>query len=117
MPDTLSLNCNCDMQQNILYRGTTPIFNFAVDLDTSLLNLEQTHIVFTSGSGVADKVGSDITIGENLMTCSLLQEETLSFTGTRVNIQILVTMSNGQKAASTIMYLPVFDTLVEGAGW
>lgn len=117
MLDTLSLNCNCSMQQTILYKGTTPIFNFTVELDTSLLNLEETHIVFTSGNGVVDKTNTDITVGENLMTCSLLQADTLSFTGSQVNIQILGTMSSGQKVASTIMCLPISDTLMEGVGW
>ena len=115
MSTTLSLTC--ETQQNILYKGTTPIFNFTVELDTSLLNLEETHIVFTSGSGVVDKTNTDITIGTNLMTCNLLQEDTLSFTGSRVNIQILGTMNNGQKVASTIMCLPISDTLMEGVGW
>lgn len=115
MGNTLSLNCN--VQQEILYKGTTPIFNFSVCLDTSLLNLEETHIVFTSGSGVVDKTNTDITIGTNLMSCSLLQSDTLSFTGSQVNIQILGTMSNGQKVASVIMTMPISDTLYEGVGW
>lgn len=112
-----SLNLQCNTQQEILYKGTTPTFNFSVCLDTSLLNLEETHIVFTSGTGVIDKTNTDITIGTNLMSCSLLQEDTLSFTGSQVNIQILATMNNGQKVASIIMVMPVRNTLYEGVGW
>lgn len=112
-----SLTLQCNMQQEILYKGTTPTFNFSVCLDTSLLNLEETHIVFTSGSGVIDKTNEDIIVGTNLMSCSLLQEDTLSFTGSQVNIQILGTMNNGQKVASVIMTMPVQNTLYEGVGW
>ena len=115
--NNLSLNCDCDTLQNILYKGTTPIFNFTVSLDISLLILEQTHIVFTSGSGVVDKTNTDIMTSNNLMSCSLTQEDTLSFTGTQVNIQILCTLNNGQKVASNIMCVPINDTLMEGSGW
>lgn len=115
MADSLTLQC--DVQQEILYKGTTPTFNFSVCLDTSLLNLEETHIVFTSGSGVVDKNNTDITISTNLMSCNLSQNDTLSFTGNQVNIQILATMSNGQKIASIIMTMPIFDTLYEGVEW
>lgn len=115
MADSLTLQCN--MQQEILYKGTTPTFNFSVCLDTSLLNLEETHIVFTSGSGVVDKTNTDITVETNLMSCSLSQNDTLSFTGSQVNIQILGTMNNGQKVASVIMVMPVCNTLYEGVGW
>ena len=115
MADSLTVDCN--VQQEILYKGTTPTFNFSVCLDTTLLNLEETHIVFTSGAGVVDKSNTDITVSTNMMSCSLLQADTLSFTGSIVNIQILGTMSNGQKVASVIMTMPVSDTLYEGVGW
>lgn len=115
MNDLTTLNCN--IEQDILYKGTTPTFNFSVCLDTSLLNLTETHIVFTSGSGLVDKSGTEIIVGENSMSCSLLQSDTLSFTGTQVNIQILCTMNNGQKVASVIMTMPISDTLYEGAEW
>lgn len=115
MTNTLSINCS--NHNNVLFKGTTPIFNFTVELDTTLLNLEETHIVFTSGSGVIDKTNTDITVSTNLMTCNLTQEDTITFTGTQVNIQILGTMSNGQKVASNIMCLPVYDTLIEGDLW
>lgn len=115
MADSLTLNCN--IQQEALYRGTTPSFNFSVCLDTSLLNLAETHIVFTSGSGIVDKNNTDITIATGSMSCNLLQEDTMSFTGSQVNIQILATMSNGQKVASNIMTMPVLNTLYEGEEW
>ena len=112
-----SLNMQCNTQQEILYKGTTPNYNFSVCLDTSLLNLEEPHIVFTSGSGIVDKTNTDITVSTNLMSCSLLQDDTMSFTGNQVNIQILATMSNGQKVASIIMKMPVANTLYEGTEW
>ena len=108
---------NCNKELNIIFKGTTPTFNFDVCLDTSLIDKENTHIVFTSGRGMVDKSGSDIIIYENFMSCSLTQEETMSFTGTQVNIQILVTMKNGEKPASLIMTIPVSSTLKGANVW
>lgn len=66
---------------------------------------------------MVDKTNTDIIISTNLMSCSLLQTDTMSFTGSQVNIQILATMSNGQKVASVIMKMPVANTLYEGTEW
>lgn len=113
------MNCslNCNEELNIIYKGTTPTFNFSVCLDTTLIDLDNTHIVFTSGSGKADKSGSDIIVGDDSLSCSLTAEDTLAFNGTKCFIQILATMQNGQKPASAIMSIPVSSTLRGGVGW
>lgn len=109
---------NCEQQSNVLYRGTTPIFNFNVCVDTTLIDLENTHIIFASGEGIVDKSGvGNIVLGDGTMGVSLSKADTLSFTGTQVNIQILVTMQNGQKPVSDIMVLPVADSLRGDTGW
>lgn len=111
----------CDLNYNkeldVIFKGTTPTFNFNVCLDTSLVDIENTHIIFTSGRAIVDKSGNDIIIGDGIMSCSLTQEETLSFTGSQVNIQILVSMDSGQKPASSIMTIPVSSTLKGDVGW
>ena len=113
----IACDLNCNKELNIIFKGTTPTFNFNVCLDTSLVDIENTHIVFTSGRAIVDKSGDDIIIGDGVMSCSLTQEETMSFTGSQVNIQILVSMSNGQKPASLIMTIPVSSTLKGDNVW
>ena len=115
----MATTCNLeyDKELNVIFKGTTPIFNFNVCLDTSLVDVENTHVIFTSGRAIVDKSGDDIIIGDGIMSCSLTQEETLSFTGSQANIQILVSMSNGQKPASLIMTIPVSSTLKGDNAW
>lgn len=110
------MDCNCE-ELNLIYKGTTPTFNFNVCLDTSLVDLDKTHIVFTSGPTIVDKSGDEIVVSDGVLSCELKQEETLSFKGTEVNIQILVTMNNGQKPASLIMTVPVSSTLKGNEIW
>ena len=81
MAITCDLDCNKEL--DVIFKGTTPTFNFNVCLDTSLVDIENTHIVFTSGRAVVDKSGDDIIIGEGVMSCSLTQAETMSFTGSQ----------------------------------
>ena len=108
---------NCDKELDMVFRGTTPTFNFSVCLDTSLVDLENTHIVFTSGPGLVDKSGDDITISDQTLSCTLTQDDTMSFKGRQVNIQILVSMTSGQKPASSIMTIPVSSTLKGDKTW
>ena len=115
MAITCDLDCNKEL--NVIFKGTTPTFNFNVCLDTSLVDIENTHVIFTSGRAIVDKSGNDIIIGDGVMSCSLTQEETLSFTGSQANIQILVSMDSGQKPASSIMTIPVSSTLKGDVGW
>ena len=115
MAVTCDLDCNKEL--NVIFKGTTPMFNFSVCLYTSLVDIENTHVIFTSGRTIVDKSGDDIIIGDGIMSCSLTQEETLSFTGSQVNIQILVSMDSGQKPASLIMTIPVSSTLKGDNAW
>ena len=114
----IACDLDCNTELNVIFKGTTPTFNFNVCLDTSLVDIENTHVIFTSGRVIVDKSGTDdIIIGDGVMSCSLTQEETMSFTGSQVNIQILVSMSNGQKPASLIMTIPVSSTLKGDNAW
>lgn len=115
MAVTCDLDCSKDL--DIVFRGTTPKFNFNVCLDTDIIDLDNSHIMFTSGSGKVDKSGLDITIEQGALSCSLTQEETMSFTGGQVNIQILITTKNGQKPVSTIWAIPVSSTLRGDDKW
>ena len=108
---------NCNEELNLIFKGSTPTFNFNVCLETENIDIEHTHIVFASGPTVIDKKGQDIEVKEGILTCSLTQEETLSFKGNQVNIQVLATMQNGYKPASLIMNVPVSSTLLGDVGW
>ena len=115
----MAITCDLDYGEelDVIYKGTTPSFSFNVTLDTSIIDKENTHIVFTSGSAIVDKKGDDILVEDGCMSCSLTQEDTLSFNGNQVNIQILVSMDSGQKPASSIMTIPVSSALKGDVGW
>lgn len=113
----ITCELDCNKQLDVIYRGSTPVFNFNVCLDTNLVDLANTHIMFVSGTGKIDKSGTDILINDGIMSCSLTQEETMSFTTNQVNIQILVTMKSGQKPVSIIEHRPVASTLRGDAIW
>ena len=51
----ITCDLDCDKEINVIFKGTTPIFNFNVCLDTSLVDVENTHIMFTSGRTIVDK--------------------------------------------------------------
>lgn len=106
----------CDKQQNIIFQGTTPTFNFNVDIDTSNLDLANTHIMFTSGAGEVDKYGDDIFKGKQSLSCTLTQDDTMMFKGNTINIQILATFDNGTKAASVIKSIPT-SAVLGGEAW
>lgn len=110
-------NLDCNQELNLIFKGSTPIFNFNVCLETDDIDLENTHIVFTSGPTVIDKFGDDIEINDGMLTCSLTTEDTMSLKANQVNIQVLATMKNGQKPASIIMTVPVSSTLLGGDTW
>lgn len=114
---SLCKSVQCSEELDLIYRGSTPEFSFDVCLDTSLVDKDNTHIVFTSGSGVVDKTGDDITYGEGTMSVLLNSDDTLSFTGSQVNIQILITTKNGQKPVSIIWAIPVSNTLRGDDKW
>lgn len=106
MAVTCNLDCSKDL--DIVFRGATPKFSFNVCLNTDIIDLDNSHIMFTSGAGKVDKSGVDIVVEQQgVLSCSLTQEETMSFTASQVNIQILVSMNNGQKPASLIMTIPL----------
>lgn len=107
---------SCDKQQDIIFQGTTPTFNFNVDIDTSNLDLSNTHIMFTSGAGQVDKFGNDITVAENLLSCTLSQNDTMMFNANIINAQILATFSDGSKAASIIRTIPT-SAVLGGDAW
>lgn len=116
----LAVTCNldCSKDLDIVFRGATPKFNFNVCLDTDIIDLDNSHIMFTSGAGKVDKSGTDIVVEQQgVLSCSLTQEETMSFTANQVNIQILITTKNGQKPVSIIWAIPVSNTLRGDDKW
>ena len=44
----IACDLNCNKELNVIFKGTTHTFNFNVCLDTSLVDIENTHIIFTS---------------------------------------------------------------------
>lgn len=112
-----SCNLHCTHNMDLIWRGSTPTFFFNICLDTEIIDYEHTHIVFVSGPTLVDKQGNDIVVNEGQLACTLTQDETMSFKGSQVNIQILATTLNGEKPVSIIMTVPISSTLKGGDVW
>lgn len=106
------MTASCYSPYDIIYKGTTPTFNFNMKcVDVGTINLAETHIIFVSGTGMIDKVGDDIKITDNTLSCELTQGDTTMFMSNVINIQILVTFKDGAKAASVIKTIPTSAVL------
>lgn len=108
-----SLTCGdgkLDMVPCIL-PGTTPTLAFALDFDTSSIDLDKTHIIFVCDKIKIDKNGANLTLGDNYIKTMLLEEETNSFDNPQLNMQIVITFNNGKIAKSNIMYARVGKVL------
>lgn len=82
-------------------RGTTPTNVFEVNADlrgaTVYVSYEQ------DGKVVVEKTGSDLTVDETSVSCTLTQEETLRFHSGKVAIQIRYVTDLGAADASNII--------------
>lgn len=96
-------------------RGTTPTICYNIPIDTSLIDVS--YITFSqAGQEVFTKELDDCNIGENSLTVTLTQEETLrlSCNGKRVEMQIRLRLNDGTALASNIMTIEVEKTLLDG---
>lgn len=96
-------------------RGTTPTICYNIPIDTSLIDVS--YITFSqAGEEVFTKELHDCNLGENSLTVTLTQEETLklSCNGKRVEMQIRLRLNDGTALASNIMTVEVEKTLLDG---
>ena len=62
----------------IITPGTTPMHTFSISIDSELL--KKVRVIYTQRrSSVVRKEGSEVEIGEGMITVKLTQEETLRF--------------------------------------
>lgn len=91
--------------------GTTPTLAFTIDFDTSLIDLDNTHIIFSCGETRMDKSGAEISLGDNYIRVGLSEDETNGFKAPQLNMQLVIAFSNGKIAKSNIMYAVVGKVL------
>lgn len=93
-------------------RGTTPIYNFAINVD---LTQATVFVTFTQKTVVVEKTGEALTISPYNIAVQLTQEDTLSFTaGKPVKCQIRYITADGYADASDIYEMEVTDVLKDG---
>ena len=93
-------------------RGTTPSFNFAINVD---LTDATVYVTFTQKATVIEKTGDDLTVSPYNIEVQLTQEDTLSFVaGKPVRAQIRYITEDGYADASDIYELDVEDVLKDG---
>ena len=93
-------------------RGTTPVFNFAINVD---LTDATVYVTFTQKTTVIEKTGDDLTVSPYNIEVQLTQEDTLGFAaGKPVRAQIRYVTENGYADASDIYELDVEEILKDG---
>ena len=99
-----------------MIRGTTPILEFTLPFDCSLLT--EIYITFAQyGTTVLEKSMADCTCSGTLITLSLSQEDTLKMKQDRMaiaEVQLRVRTKDGSALASNIMQIRVDRILKEG---
>ena len=92
-------------------RGTTPTNTFEVDRDLTGATIYITYS--QDGKVIFEKTGSDLTVTEDKITCTLSQEDTLALKSGRVEIQIRYIQA-GVADASDIIDTSVGRILKDG---
>ena len=93
-------------------RGTTPIYNFAINVD---LTEATVFVTFTQKSTVVEKTGDALVVSPYNIEVQLTQEDTLSFVaGKTVKAQIRYVTADGYADASDIYEMEVTDILKDG---
>lgn len=93
-------------------RGTTPIYNFAINVD---LTEATVFVTFTQKTVVVEKTGNALVVSPYNIEVQLTQEDTLSFVaGKPVKVQIRYVTSDGYADASDIYEMDVSDVLKDG---
>lgn len=97
-----------------MYRGTTPTNTFRTG-DIDLSTADVVYITYKQrGKVVVEKTKTDCTFGENSVSVTLTQEDTLKFTENDVLIQIRARFAGGRAIASNIIETPAMAILKEG---
>lgn len=103
----------------VVSKGTTPNFIFQLKIGTNTIDASNSYVVFKSGTTEVQKTGTDLSLDNTKMqvACSLTQGESLLFNGSKLNIQLFITMNGDQKLCSRVFQIPCFDTLKGDAQW
>lgn len=104
------------MNNDILYRGTTPTHSFTLPDELNGVELAALYITYRQvGDTVLEKALSDVSVESGVVTVQLTQEDTLSFRpGSVVQIQIRLRTAAGNAMASDIIKVDVGHVLKDG---
>ena len=94
-------------------RGTTPTFKIKID-GIRIDELKSIYVTFKQYNTEITKRKEDVEIEENTISVKMSQEETLSFTNGRVNVQIRGLTDMGIAIGSNIYSVQVEDILKDG---
>lgn len=100
----------------MIHRGTTPTIKYTFS-SVLVSDIAECYLtVAQDGKTLFEKELSDATIGEDYLSWTLTQEETLQFKiGGRVQMQIRYKLNDGSAYASKIVEDSVYKVLKEGA--
>ena len=95
-------------------RGTTPTYPIQMHLGFDLSLLEHFYITFRQGKKLVSKKFSPEDVKDNIVDCSLTQEDTLKFSVGECKVQVRGRLVDGTVFATDIGIEPVRETLLEG---
>ncbi len=98
-----------------MFRGTTPTLIIRLNTEVDLATCKQIWVTFDNAGKVLTKTKEDIVIEPGgRMQVSLTQDETLSFTGSSIDIQVRLLTDTDSALATPIKKLPVSRVLEGG---
>ena len=92
-------------------RGTTPTFTLTLPETVDLSLAAKVYATFKQDTKKLTKTGDDITVGSHTVDVFLSQEETLSFYGGDVEVQLNWTYDDGKRACTNIVTIHVLKNL------
>lgn len=97
-------------------RGTTPTITFELedgDLNLDLTQAKNVYVTFKSGSKTFTKTGDALTVTAKTIAVTLSQQETLSFSDSKIRIQVNWTYDDGVRWSTECVSYGVSEQLLD----
>lgn len=96
-----------------MYRGTTPTIKLTIQ-GLSDIDISKIYLTLKQFDTVIEKDIDGLHINDNVLSCTLSQEETLSLSEAKLELQVRILSKSGVAYATKKMAIQVSDILKEG---
>lgn len=96
-----------------MYRGTTPTIKLTIQ-GLSDIDISKIYLTLKQFDIIIEKDINSLQIDNNVLSCTLSQEETLSLSEAKVELQVRILSKSNVAYATKKMILQVSDILKDG---